>query len=82
MLQKKFTVDFLTKKRKKNEGELKQHYVEDGHDAIIERQAFDYVQERKAGREQAEYRSGPGLFVIVYLRHLWRLVRGKSRAFK
>lgn len=60
-------MDFLTKKRKKNEGELKQHYVEDGHDAIIERQAFDYVQERKASREQAaEYRSGPGLYSSLF----------------
>lgn len=27
LLQKDFTVDFLTKKRKKNEGEVKQYYV-------------------------------------------------------
>ena len=67
LLQKQFTVDFLTKKRKKNEGELKQHYVEDGHDAIIERQAFDYVQERKADRGQtAEYRSGMGLYSSLF----------------
>lgn len=67
LLQKNFTVDFLTKKRKKNEGELKQHYVEDGHDAIIERQAFDYVQERKAGREQAaECRSGVDLYSSLF----------------
>ena len=29
LLQKKFTVDFLTKKQKVNEGEVPQYYVED-----------------------------------------------------
>ncbi len=68
LLQKQFTVDYLTKKRKKNEGELKQHYVEDGHDAIIERQVFDYVQERKVGREQtAKYRSGVDLYSSLFI---------------
>lgn len=36
LLQKKFTVDFLTKKTKINEGEVPQYYVEDSHPAIIE----------------------------------------------
>ena len=44
LLQKKFTVDYLTKKRKINEGELNQYYVTDGHEAIIPRDTFDYVQ--------------------------------------
>ena len=35
LLQKKFTVDYLTKKTKKNEGEVPQYYVEDSHPAII-----------------------------------------------
>ena len=35
LLQKKFTVDFLTKKMKVNEGEVPQYYVEDSHPAII-----------------------------------------------
>lgn len=35
ILQKKYTVDFLTKKLKKNNSEVAQYYVEDSHPAII-----------------------------------------------
>ena len=35
ILQKSYTVDFLTKKKKINEGELPQYYVENSHPAII-----------------------------------------------
>ena len=35
LLQKKFTVDFLTKKQKVNEGEVPQYYVEGSHPAIV-----------------------------------------------
>ena len=35
LLQKSFTVDFLQKKTKKNEGEVPQYYVEHSHEAII-----------------------------------------------
>ena len=35
LLQKKFTVDFLQKKMKVNEGEVPQYYVEHSHEAII-----------------------------------------------
>lgn len=44
LLQKSFTVDFLTKKKKKNEGEIPQYYVKNNHEAIIERETWDYVQ--------------------------------------
>ena len=43
-LQKKFTVDFLTKKQKVNEGEVPQYYVENSHPAIIPPEVFDLVQ--------------------------------------
>ena len=36
LLQKKYTVDFLQKKRKVNKGEVPQYYVEESHPAIIE----------------------------------------------
>ena len=36
LLQKKFTVDFLTKQMKKNEGEIPQFFVEGSHAHIIE----------------------------------------------
>lgn len=44
LLQKKFTVDFLTKKTKINEGEIPQYYVEDSHPAIIPPDEFELVQ--------------------------------------
>lgn len=36
LLQKKFTVDFLTKTMKKNEGEVPQYFIEHSHPAIID----------------------------------------------
>lgn len=44
LLQKVYTTDFLTKKKKKNEGEVPQYYVEGNHEAIIEPEIFDRVQ--------------------------------------
>lgn len=44
LLQKTFTVDFLTKKVKKNEGELPQYYVHEGHEPIVDEVVFDYTQ--------------------------------------
>ena len=35
-LQKSFTADFLTKRKKKNEGEVPQYYIEFSHEAIID----------------------------------------------
>ena len=43
LLQKTFTADFLTKQKKKNEGELPQYYVEGHHEAIVSKEVFEYV---------------------------------------
>ena len=51
LLQKKFTVDFLTKKQKINEGEVPQYYVENSHPAIIDPLEFDMVQNEFLRRE-------------------------------
>ena len=45
LLQKTTTVDFLTKKRVKNEGHLPQYYVENSHEAIIPKELFLQAQE-------------------------------------
>ena len=45
LLQKTFTVDFLTKKRVKNEGHVPQYYVENRHEAIIPKELFLQTQE-------------------------------------
>ncbi len=51
ILQKTFCVDFLTKKMKKNEGELPQFYVENSHPAIISPEIFDMVQNEVTRRK-------------------------------
>ncbi|WP_259763197.1 recombinase family protein [Lactococcus lactis] len=43
LLQKTLTVDYLTKQKKKNEGELPQYYVEGHHEAIVFKEVFGYV---------------------------------------
>ena len=63
LLQKKFTVDFLTKESKKNEGEVPQYYVQHNHEAIIPPQVFDWVQEEIKNRRKAKTRySGISIF--------------------
>lgn len=52
LLQKEYVEDPLTKKRKKNRGELPQFYVEDTHEAIIDKETFDYVQAEMARRKE------------------------------
>lgn len=52
LLQKSFTVDFLTKKTKVNEGEVAQYYVENSHPAIIDTETFDLVQSEIERRRQ------------------------------
>ena len=54
LLQKTFTVDFLTKKHKVNEGEIPQYYVEGNHEAIIPPETFDMAQ-----REMEKRRGSP-----------------------
>ena len=51
LLQKSFTVDFLTKKKKVNEGEIPQFYVEGSHPAIIDPKEWDFVQAELARRK-------------------------------
>lgn len=52
LLQKEFIEDPITKRRKKNRGELPQYYVEDTHEAIIDMETFQYVQEEMARRKE------------------------------
>lgn len=63
MLQKTFTVDFLTKKKKVNEGEIPQYYVENSHPAIISPEVFDLAQyELKRRKNVKGYKTGGGCF--------------------
>ena len=58
LLQKTFCTDFLTKKKKVNEGEVPQYYVENSHPEM-----FDVVQKELARRkEQKRPHSGSSIF--------------------
>lgn len=56
LLQKTFTVNFLTKEKKKNEGEVPQYYVTGNHEAIIPPSTFDRVQRLIAQRKDGKNR--------------------------
>ena len=63
LLQKKFTVDFLTKKQVVNRGVLPQYYVEDDHEAIIDPETFELVQQEMIRRRKTGSRySGIDIF--------------------
>ncbi len=44
LLQKTYTVDFLSKKRADNSGQVPQYYVEESHPAIIDKDMWEVVQ--------------------------------------
>lgn len=75
LLQKTFTVDYLSKKIKVNEGEVPQYYVEDSHPAIIPPDEWERVQKEFAKRKQYGRKySGNNIFAS-------RIVCGECGAF-
>lgn len=64
LLQKTYTVDFLSKKRVKNNGIVPQYYVENSHEPIIPRDLYMQVQEEMVRR--ASIQSGKGGKKRVY----------------
>ena len=72
LLQKTYTVDYLTKTVAKNKGQVAQYYVENSHQGIVSREIFDMVQEeikrRKnhTGYKTTSYSSQYALTGIVY----------------
>ncbi len=56
LLQKVYTVDFLSKKKKRNQGQVPQYYVENDHEAIIPPSLFEAVQEQMVARRQGNER--------------------------
>ena len=57
LLQKRYTVDFLTKKVKKNEGEVNQYYVDESHEGIIDKDDWDIVQAELYEKEKIPTKS-------------------------
>ena len=63
ILQKSFCTDFLTKKTKKNEGELPQYHVKDSHPAIVSHEVWDLVQvEIERRKALGKHYSSGGVF--------------------
>ena len=60
LLQKTYTTDHITKKKKVNHGERNMYYVEDDHEAIIPKETFDRVQIELAERTKKYHREETG----------------------
>jgi len=94
LLQKTYTVDFLSKKRVVNNGIVPQYYVENSHEPIIPREIFMQVQEeivRRAnlqagkGGKRRIYSSKYALSSIVYCGEcgdIYRRVHWNNRGCK
>ena len=94
LLQKTYTVDFLTKKRVSNNGIVPQYYVENSHPAIIPRDLYMQVQEeilRRANihsgteRKKRVYSSRYALSSIVVCGHcgdIFRRIKWNNRGCK
>ena len=62
LLQKHYTADYLTKKIVRNDGAVPQYFVEGCHEAIIEPETFDRVQDMIALRSRERHFSGATIF--------------------
>ncbi len=63
LLQKSFTIDFLQKKMKRNEGEVPQYLIQQSHEAIIQPQEWELVQiELKRRKSLGRRYSGGSVF--------------------
>jgi len=94
LLQKTYTVDFLSKKRVKNNGIVPQYYVENSHEPIIPRDLYMQVQEEMARRtnirsgkndKKRVYSSKYALSSIVYCGQcgdIYRRVHWNNRGYK
>ncbi len=58
LLQKTYTVDFLSKKRAVNDGDVPQYYVENSHPAIIDKETWEAVQLEMERRREYGYQHG------------------------
>ena len=78
LLQKTFVYDFLTKKAKKNQGELPQYYIEKDHAPIISKAHYDAVQEMFSSNQRRRTTRTPfagklmcGCCSQIYSRKIW-----------
>lgn len=66
LLQKEFVVDPISKKKKRNYGELPQYYVENTHEPIIDMDTFQKVQIEKARRKELGQRANFSLNITCF----------------
>ena len=62
IMQKTYTADFLTKKEKKNNGELPQYFIENHHEGIVSKDIWDATQLEIARREAYKTELGIATF--------------------
>lgn len=68
LLQKYYVADFLNKTQKRNNGELPQYYVENSHEAIIDKEVFDSVQVQLSENKKMVYREK-----LLWKNQVWML---------
>lgn len=65
LLQKTFSSDHIEKKRRINQGQLPKYYVEEAHEAIIDKAAFAQVQAIIARRKDGHEQTKPGTYPLT-----------------
>lgn len=69
LLQKTYKLDYVSKRKMKNHGELPMYYVENSHEAIISRTMFEQVQQELKSRAEKhgfnKHASGPYLYTSL-----------------
>ena len=68
LLQKTYTVDFLSKKRADNTGQVPQYYVEDSHPAIIDKEMWEAAQLEMKRRKAYVLQHGIQMFEYASLK--------------
>lgn len=66
LLQKSYTVDYLTKTIAKNKGEVTQYYIENNHEGIVSREIFDMVQDELKRRASLYSSKNPSRYSSKY----------------
>lgn len=61
LLQKRFVEDHISHKEKLNEGELPMYYIQDCHEAVVDRGTFQWVQEEIKRRRAEGHTAHPGI---------------------
>lgn len=66
LLQKSYTVDYLTKTTAINKGEVAQYYIENNHEGIVSREIFDMVQDEIQRRAKLYSSKTPSKYSSKY----------------